>query len=298
VEKTLVCVISQTREYDIVWDKFKQNILDVLNADLALCISVDDNYDYNNPFWQTAKFKWTTHEYDNWIDAFEYARLTEFPEHTDRWKNLLYNNDSQANWLSPINNAPGAGAILIFFRWLLLHHLRNDKVLDQYDRFVITRSDFMYLCPHPPMELMDPKYVWVPDGEYHGGVTDRYAVLSRQNVEGYLSILKHIITNPDLMYQRVMMHTFKNLEAAVKNTLDIEFGETTRYLGNFPYFMYSVRSKDTSTRWAPGYWNEQLGYYVKYPDELYMAEYYSEIIKHKDDWHTKKIESADYELIV
>ena len=298
MEKTLVCVISQTRGHELSWNSLKNNVLDVLNADLALCISADDNYDYDNPFWQTAKYKWTTHEYENWVDAFEYARLTEFPEHTDRWRYLLFNDDRQANWLSPINNAPGAGAILIFFRWLLLHHLRNDNVLEQYDRFIITRSDFLYLCPHPPMELLNPKYVWVPDGEYHGGVTDRYAILSRENVQQYLSIMKHIITAPDLMYQRVMRHTFKNLEAAVKNTLDIEFGEDTRYLGNFPYFMYSVRSKETSYRWAPGYWYESHGYFVKYPDEMHMAEHYSTIIQNKEDWYTKKLDSEDYELIV
>ena len=297
MERTLVCVISQTREHKVVWDNFKTNLLDTLNADLALCISVTDDYDYNNPFWQTAKYKWTTHEYSNWIDSFEYARETEFPEHTDRWKYLLFNDDPQANWLSPINNAPGAGAILIFFRWLLLHNLRIDDVLNQYDRFIITRSDFLYLCPHPPMELMNPKYIWVPDGEYHGGVTDRYAVLSRQNVEGYLSIMKHVITNPDLMYRKVMSHMFKNLEAAVKNTLDIEFG-TDRYLGTFPYFMYSIRTKETPTRWAPGYWSDELGYFVKYPDEMRMAMHFGNIIVNKEDWYTKRIETVDYELVV
>ena len=298
MEKTLVCVISQTREHELSWNSLKTNVLDNLNADLALCISVNDDYDYNNPFWQTAKYKWTTHEYDDWVNAFEYARAVDFPEHTDRWKYMLFNEDRQANWLSPINNAPGAGAILIFFRWLLLHNLKNSKVLDQYDRFIVTRSDFLYLCPHPPLELLNPKYVWVPDSEYHGGITDRYAVLSRQNVEGYLSIMKHIITNPDLIYRKVMMHTFKNLEAAVKNTLDIEFGEGTQYFGTFPYHMYSVRSKETSYRWAPGYWNDELGYFIKYPEEKARAEHFAGIIKTKEDWYNKKVESNDYELIV
>lgn len=296
MEKTLVCVISQTREHKVVWDLFKKNVLDTLNADLALCISVPDDYDYTNPFWQTAKYKWITHEYDNWTDAFEYARKTEFPECTDRWKYLLFNDDRQANWLSPINNAPGAGAILIFFRWLLLQNLRNENVFEEYDRFIITRSDFLYLCPHPPMELMNPKYVWVPDGEYHGGVTDRYAVLSKQNIEGYLSIMKHIIKNTDLMYRKVMSHTFKNLEAAVKNTLDIEFGNN--YLGTFPYFMYSIRTKETPTRWAPGYWSDELGYFVKYLEEQRMALHFQKIITNKEDWYNKRIESVDHELIV
>lgn len=296
MEKTLVCVISQTREHKVVWENFKQNVLDELNADLALCISVTDEYDYSNPFWQTAKYKWTTHEYDNWVDSFEFARKTDFPEYSDRWKYLLNYSDPQANWLSPINNTPGAGAILIFFRWLLLHNLRKDNILDQYDRFIVTRSDFLYLCPHPPLDLLNPKYIWVPNGEYHGGITDRYAVLSRSNIEGYLSLMKQIITNPDVIYERVMSHTFKNLEATVKNTLDLEFGSD--YLGVFPYFMYSIRTKETPTRWAPGYWNEELGYFVKYLEERDSALRFQQIVKSKQDWYTRKINTVDYELSV
>jgi len=261
--RTLVCILAQPREHAVVWNSFKTNVLDPLEADLALSISAQE--DSTNPFLQNAKYKWVTPEYDNWLDAFEYAKETDFQEYTNDWKYQLVNDDCNANWLSPINNALGAGAILIFYRWFLLHNLKKENLIDQYDRFIVTRSDYLYLMRHPPLELLDSTRVWVPDGAYHGGITDRYAILSRQNIEAYLSILKHVFNGN--LYPRVMQHEYKNLEAAVKNTLDIENVE----IGTFPFFMYSVRSKGTPTRWEEGTWSDELGYYIKYMEEYEQA---------------------------
>lgn len=37
--KVLVCIMAQVRFGEPTWDKFKENVLDTLGADLALCIS-------------------------------------------------------------------------------------------------------------------------------------------------------------------------------------------------------------------------------------------------------------------
>jgi len=44
-------------------------------------------------------------------------------------------------------------------------------LLERYDRFVITRSDFIWDCPHPPLSVLSPDAIWFPDGEYGGGLT-------------------------------------------------------------------------------------------------------------------------------
>jgi hypothetical protein len=284
-QRTLVCVISQTREQEIVWDNFKKNVLDTLNADLALCIAVSDDYDYSNPYWQNAKYKWTCPEYKDWTDAFEFARQTDFPEATDDWKKIL---TIPSNWMSPINGYPGAGSILIFFRWLLWHNLKKEDIFKHYDRIIITRSDFMFLCPHPPMELLHPNYIWVPDGEHYGGITDRYAVLSEKNADGYFSIMKHIMTNTNNLYNTLKQLQDEiqdeiNLEKSVMKVLEFEFGPNICRF--FPYIMYSVRSKEGKTRWQSGYWVEELGYYIKYPSEFERAQFFQQIIVKPEDWY-------------
>ena len=72
-EKTLVIVLSETRESGLTFDNFKKNVIDQLNADLCLCIGVKPNYDYNNPFYKLAKYKFTYDEPEDFASAFDYA---------------------------------------------------------------------------------------------------------------------------------------------------------------------------------------------------------------------------------
>ena len=76
MSKTLVIILSETRASELTFDSFKKNVLDELNADLCLCIGVKPDYDYNNPFYQTAKYKFVYDEPDDYGDAFEYAYNT------------------------------------------------------------------------------------------------------------------------------------------------------------------------------------------------------------------------------
>ena len=53
--KTLVCILGETRGYEVTWPSFKKNVLDELDADLLLCIGISEKYDFSNPFWQIAR---------------------------------------------------------------------------------------------------------------------------------------------------------------------------------------------------------------------------------------------------
>ena len=96
-----------------------------------------------------------------------------------------------------------ASSILPFCRWLLLHGLQQDGVIDRYDRFVITRSDFVWLCPHPPLSVLDREAIWVPDGEDWGGLPDRHLVVSRADVVNCLNIIEDILLNPVQLYEEM-----------------------------------------------------------------------------------------------
>ena len=71
--KNLVIVLSETRASELTFDNFKKNVIDELNADLCICIGVKDNYDYNDPLYNLAKYKFTYDEPTDFGDAFEYA---------------------------------------------------------------------------------------------------------------------------------------------------------------------------------------------------------------------------------
>ena len=73
MSKTLVIILSETRASELTFDNIKKNVIDELNADLCVCIGVKPDYDYKNPFYNLAKYKFLYNEPEDFGDAFEYA---------------------------------------------------------------------------------------------------------------------------------------------------------------------------------------------------------------------------------
>ena len=77
VERVLVCVLAKTRAHELCFTSFKRCVLDELNADLAVALTIDHDYDYANPFWQHAKYRWTAPDFADYGQRFDLAqRLT------------------------------------------------------------------------------------------------------------------------------------------------------------------------------------------------------------------------------
>ena len=284
MNRTLVCVLCQTRSWELTWPNFKKNILDALQADLALSISVPDNYNYSNPFWQHAKYKITFPEYDDWGDALDYIQDVETNfSHINKpnWRHLL---EIGEYWLGGVKNhpkqQPGSGAIIFIARWYLLQFIKNEKIFEKYDRVIITRSDFMHNVLHPSVTILDPSYIWIPDGEGYGGVTDRHAVLSRYNYEQYLNLMSNIVTKTnEYIY---LMGNFNQWNP--ERFLKLNILEQMAQIKFYPYHMYSVRQTTDNTTWAKGSYRSEHGHFIKY--DLEYASYasiHSHIVK-QHDW--------------
>lgn len=57
-----------------------------------------------------------------------------------------------------------------------------------YAQVVVSRLDFQWLAPHPPLRLLSNSEVWIPSGsDWGGGVNIRHAVLPRAQAKAYLS---------------------------------------------------------------------------------------------------------------
>ena len=313
MSKTLVCVLAETRAHSISWKSFEANVLHALDADLALAIGITDTFEYNNPFWANAKYRFTCPEYHDYAKAFDFAQEFEKKENSpiNSWREILATKDQWLGGILGADRHPGSGAILIFYRWFLLHNLVKQNVLNEYDRFIITRSDFVWLCPHPPLRYLDPAYIWIPDGQYYGGITDRHAVLTRRQLSDYLSLIVPIISNVTDLAQRMSFRSDWNLEKYILFHL-YERGYKRR-LKFFPYVMYSAREENGSTRWAVGELNEELGHYIKYVEEFHTAKRVQMVIRASDDWeyffqqaghadskiwYDAKIAAKDHDLII
>jgi hypothetical protein len=357
MSKTLVIILSETRASELTFDNFKQNVIDELNADLCICIGIKPNYDYNNPFYNLAKYKFLYNEPDDFGDAFEYAynilnkdrpkyeilknmnalyNKIEDPEkstenityyganesniinfdnfnedeiiiHTrdfpdDLWKNKVYgikksdnNIVSQENVITykkPLywreflkiknqflggikdqnNQHPGSAGILIFFRWFLLKNLIDNDLINKYDRFIVTRSDFIYQLPHPKVEFMNTQNIWIPDGEHYNGYTDRHVILSKHNIESYLNIFNNMVLHSNNYFIKMKTQCDWNVEQLIK--LHLIENNVIHTVKEFPYIMYSVRNINGSTKWSEGTFSNEKGYYIKYRTEYEKSSYY------------------------
>ena len=191
MEKVLVCLVGSTRAHRLTFPGFKRQVIDQLNGDLALALCINENYDYNNAFWQHAKYRWTGPLFDDMGEAFDLAQNWLCQQNglqAADWRLMLRLKGLWQGKIRSSDPQPSVASIATFCRWLLLHGMQQDDVLDRYDRFVITRSDFVWLCPHPPLSVLERSAIWVPDGEHYGGINDRHVVVSREDVADLLNI--------------------------------------------------------------------------------------------------------------
>jgi len=280
MSKTLVIILSETRASELTFNTFKKNVIDELNADLCVCIGVKPDYDYNNPFYQLAKHRFLYNEPDDFGDAFDYMYniiLQDLPDGMCKnqlhWREFLKVKDQFLGGIKdPFEQHKGSAGILIFFRWFLLKNLIDNDLLNKYDRFIITRSDFIFQLPHPKVELMDPNLIWIPDCEHYGGYTDRHVVLSKTNLEPYLNIFYNFVTRSHEYFEKMIDYRGWNLEQVIK--FHLKENNVLHLVKEFPYIMYAVRNIDGTTRWSQGTFSNTLGYYIKYDSEYQKSSFY------------------------
>jgi len=367
MKKTLVIILSETRASELTFDNFKKNVIDELNADLCICIGIKPDYNYENPFYKLAKYRFLYEEPDDYGDAFEYAyniisenkpkyeylenintlygklenplqsteNITHYGNgdnikdiisnfnddeiiiHTEKfndelWKNQVYGIkiSSDNNFISqehvftykkPLywrkflkvknhlfggikddeDEHPGSAGILIFFRWFLLKNIIDNDIINKYDRFIITRSDFIYQLPHPKVDIMNENNIWIPDCEKYGGYTDRHVILSKNNIESYLNILNNLVLRSNEYFMKMINKSDWNLEQLIK--FHLEQNNIIYHVKEFPYIMYTVRNLNGSTRWSAGEYSNELSYYIKYKSE------YDKSTDHKNEYEKSEL---------
>ena len=287
VERVLVCVLASTRAHELTFASFKRQVLDELGADLALALAIDEKYDYSNRYWQHAKFRWTTPDFSDYGEAFDWAQgwlCRQYNVPAPDWRLMLRAKGFWQGGIRTTDPQQTASSILPFCRWLLLHGLQQDGVIDRYDRFVITRSDFVWLCPHPPLSVLDREAIWVPDGEDYGGLPDRHLVVSRADVVNCLNIIEDILLHPVQLYEEMKHRSdWWNNEKFLAHHLGRK--GLLNKVKRFPYVMYTARSTyDISPTHTPGRYEPAVGHFVKYEGEYRAASAYATIIRNRAAW--------------
>jgi hypothetical protein len=263
----LIVILGGTRAHHLTWHKFKVHVLDELKCDMAVCMSTKNESMPSDPFSQNAKYKWLYPEPEDWADAVNFAAQTE-NKARDSWRSILRVSGILFGFIKdPLleNTRQSSAVILLFYRWFLLHSILREDVDKLYDRFILTRSDYLYELSHPPLELLSPEYVWIPTGQDYGGITDRHTIFSPSHLVSILSPLRDMILEPDALYEVLQQHKSWNIE----KYLAFHFYNQgiLHKVRRVPLCMYTVRDHNDTAWWLQGKWNKELGFFIKYPGE-------------------------------
>ena len=282
--KCLVIVICQTRGYKTTWKNFKENVIDSLDADLALCVSKCKSTD---SFRENANYIWEYDDFDDWAEGYD---MVQKEIKSDKnWRPVLNIDINRTSCLFggiKHKNTVGSGAVLFYYRWRVLNKIRELQLTTKYDWFIITRSDYLYPVKHVPLSLLSTDSVWIPNGEHYGGVTDRHIICPSQFVERSIDMLEYILTNPSdflINYKKFLGNKGANPETFIayylaKQNIPVKF---------VPYFMYVVRELDETinpTRFGNAGTTRfsNTNYAIKYPSEKIESDKLT--ITSEDDW--------------
>jgi hypothetical protein len=269
----LVILLGQTRSSGLTARSFETFVRSSINphgrVDIALCrcegYAEPDSY-----FAPQATHVWECPQPHSWNEVFtEVARKNGVPD-PNGWETLL---PIPGNWMGEITERgatrAGSAARCLALRHHALEMIERLRLQREYSWFILSRSDYLYLAPHPPLDLLGSDGTWIPRGEGYGGVTDRHVVFPAHEARRALDLLRPLVTDPVSFRRRLHITCDWNLERFLKVTF-LANG-LYRGLRRFPPVGFLVRNADAETSWSQGSLDESLGYFVKYPAERAAA---------------------------
>ena len=262
--KTLVIVMGTLRGGDQVWYKMIQNLLVPQNADLALFTPPHEP----NILDRYAKYNWVAADPPDLESVFN--RLNP----TRTWHELCEMKLHAFQGLScgPFNGTRGASAVQLNAREMLRRKLLSCEVLKKYDWFILTRADYMYLCPFVA-KFADKTTIYTPDIETYEGVNDRFAVVHKTKIIAFLNVTRAFLNSDPSVVVADLKHYSATQEwhGNPETVLHMHLKNAKLSHKAIPHVGFTLRRSCDDSSWSLGEVGP-FGYYVKYPNELARAE--------------------------
>lgn len=260
MEKTLIVLLGNARGGEDTWETMYKNLRDPYNADIALCFG--ETSDKSSSLYRNAKYVWELKEYDDWMDYYE-------PHFGIDWFEPLAAKHRVTGVLGGIRKLQGSGGIIFAFRHFLLKNYKH--ILQEYDRIIMTRSDYYYIDKHP---VLPNDSFYIVEGQDWGGICDRHHIFNKDMIDDVLGICEYLcnkehastLCSVDLNPEKALLLFFENSGIAkkIKRSKRVQFtvidtNDTTRWKG--------------PGRQLPGHPTLRLKYEQEYDDAI--ANFYT-----------------------
>ena len=277
--KTLTIITCQTREGNFNFPSLLDNLFKPLNSDLAFCGSADDYA--ADSILRESKYIWNFAEPKDWDLACD-----EISQNGSNWRDLCAPGDSflDVSWFR--DGSIASGFIVMYWREVLRQNL-TVEILNQYEWFVVTRSDFQWVVPHPNVNLLNKDEIYLLDGEKYGGISDRHMIFHRNLAEQILGIASPIFQDSKKLLEYFKDNSIENINCERFLLLMMKKNGVANQFRFLPYLGFCVRHHETSSRWSQGQYNKKLDLYVKYPTERRYSSRAKFAVRSDEDW--KKI---------
>lgn len=251
-EKTLTVLIGNARGGEKTWNSMYENLLKPYNSDLAICFGKTKNK--NISLYKRANYIWEMEEYENWRDYYNEV-CNGFWE-----KSLMIGVHNGVT--GGIDNHEGSGSIIFAFRHFIKNNCKN--ILLEYDRIILTRSDFYYAYKH---QILSNDYFWIPEGEDYGGKCDRHHIFPSNMIDNVLGIVEFLDSEEGYNKLLKLTHPYTNSEGFLETYFATS--GVLKKIKRYPRVNFTVATKDDTTRWrvAKNELPEHSDLLLKYPSE-------------------------------
>jgi hypothetical protein len=241
-------------------------VLRPLKSELAFCGSTDDNSELSgDQILKNCRYIWNFQEPKDWAKACD-----DISTDQGAWRNLVK--------LSPTflggtgySESLGSGIIIMYWREILRKKISNE-VLETYEWFVITRSDFFWKIKHPKVKYLNKRYIYLLDGERYGGISDRHIIFHRDLAKKVLSLAQPIFSDANNLEWELKLLNLDYLNPEIYLAFMIDKYKLSEQIKFLPYLGYTIRRPQTKTRYSEGTYYEKLGLFIKYPEEYRMVK--------------------------
>jgi len=245
-KKYIVILAGSPRGGDETWNSLYRNVLNPLQADLALATS-RDYVNQDTSLFKKADYHWIFEDYKNYLG--------------------YYTNNYSKKAINYLNLGKGTGLLesgsihFIFKDFILKNYI---EILKNYEYIIYTRFDQFYTDIHIEGK---PDKILIPKGEDYFGVCDRHAVIPYKFITQYLGICDYIDSTSTSKYPS----DYLNCETTYLNQLK-ENGLIS-YVERVDRFQFTASLKNDKTNWRISKYR-LYGYkdlYIKYPDEFVIS---------------------------